>query len=173
MFERLEKENRSNDIRSGSHESVRFWSRIWYQPVIHNGEEKWLKKVERQLRGTVKQRNIAINSDKLKKQLRRVKNWKAPRPDGLQGYWVNTFSSCDERIAARLHLRLERNETILIKAVKVMKDREKGNGVSSFRPITCFFLMWKIFTRILRDEMYDHVESERLLPEEQKECQRK
>ena len=38
-------ENRSNDIRLGSQESLRFWSGIWDQPVIHNDAVKWLKKV--------------------------------------------------------------------------------------------------------------------------------
>ena len=70
LFERLEKENTSNDVRPGTQKSVRFWSRIWVQPVTHNDEVKWLKKVERQLRGTTKQENITITTDKLKKQLR-------------------------------------------------------------------------------------------------------
>ena len=60
-----------------------------------------------------------------------------------------------------------------IKTVLIMKDREKGNDVTNFRPITCLPLMWKIFTGILSDELYDHLESKRLLPEEQKGCQRK
>lgn len=41
----IEMENRSNDIRLGSQESLRFWSGIWDQPVIHNDAVKWLKKV--------------------------------------------------------------------------------------------------------------------------------
>ena len=41
----MEMENRSNDIRLGSQESLRFWSGIWDQPVIHNDAVKWLKKV--------------------------------------------------------------------------------------------------------------------------------
>ena len=59
------------------------------------------------------------------------------------------------------------------KTVLIMKDREKSNDVTNFRPITCLPLMWKIFTGIISDELYYHVESERLLPEEQKGCQRK
>ena len=41
----MEMENRSNDIRLGSQESLRFWSGTWDQPVIHNDAVKWLKKV--------------------------------------------------------------------------------------------------------------------------------
>ena len=46
LFERLEMENRSNDIRLGSQESLTSWSGIWDQPVIHNDAAKWLKKLE-------------------------------------------------------------------------------------------------------------------------------
>ena len=49
-----------------------------------------------------------------------------------------------------------------------MKDREKGNDVTNYKPITCLSLTWKIFTGIPIDELYDYLESERLLPEEQK-----
>ena len=55
FFERLQKENRSNDIRPGSQESVRFWSGIWDQPVTYNDKAKWLEKVGKQVRGTAKQ----------------------------------------------------------------------------------------------------------------------
>ena len=74
---------------------------IWNQPVTHNDEAKQLKKVEKQLRGAAKQENITITTDKFKKQLQQVKNWKAPGPNGLQEYWIKTFTSCHhERTAA-------------------------------------------------------------------------
>ena len=107
FFERLGKENRSNDIRPGRQESVRLWSGIWDQPVAHNDEAKGLKKIERQLKKTAKQENITIITDKLKKQLRTLKNWKAPGPDRLQRYWIKTFTSCRERIATHLQLLRE------------------------------------------------------------------
>ena len=72
----------------------------------------------------------------------------------------------------QLQLCLEMSETpdwlTTGKKVQIMKDREKGNDVTNFRTITCLSLMWKIFIGILSDELYDHLESERLLPDEQK-----
>ena len=131
-----------------------------------------VKKVERQLRGTVKQENITISTDKLKKQLQRVKNWKAPGPDELLGCWIKTFISCHNRMAAQLQLCFEMNEIpnwlTTGKTVLITKDREKGNDVTNFRPKICVRLMWKIFTRLLSKERFDHQENERLLPEEQK-----
>ena len=131
-----------------------------------------VKKVERQLRGTVKQENITISTDKLKKHLQRVKNWKAPGPDGLLGCWIKTFISCHSRMTAQIQLCFEMNEIpnwlTTGKTVLISKDREKRNDVTNFRPITCVRLMWKIFTRLLSKERCDHQENERLLPEEQK-----
>ena len=147
LFERLEKENRSNDIRPGSQESLRFWSGIWDQTVTHNDEGKWLKGRE----------TINRNSKSRKHQLQRVKNWKAPGPDGLQGYQIKTFTSCHERIATQLQLSLEMNETpnwlTTGKTILIMKDWEKGNDVTNLRPTTCFPLMWKIGFRRTKDQL--------------------
>ena len=90
-FKQTRRSCRSNDIKPGSQESVRCRSEICDQPVTHNDETKWLRKVERQLRGTVKQESISITNDKEEKKLRRVKNWKAPGTDGPPGYCINIF----------------------------------------------------------------------------------
>ena len=50
----------------------------------------------------------------------------------------------------------------------ITKDREKGSDVTNFRPISCLPLMWNEFTVILIDKLYDHLQSEMFLPEEQK-----
>ena len=41
-----------------------------------------------------------------------------------------------------------------------------------YRPITCLPLMWKLFTGIMSDEIYKHLETNKALPEEQKGCRR-
>ena len=177
LFQRLEKEDRNSEVRPGSEESVRFWSGIWDQPVTHNEEAQWLKKVEEQMRGGRKQEDIRITTEKLKQQIRKMKNWKAPGPDGLQGYWIKGFTTCHERIATALQLCLEINETpewlTSGRTALIMKDKEKGNDVTNYRPITCLPLMWKLFTGVLSNELYDHLERERILPDEQKGCRRK
>lgn len=56
---------------------------------------------------------------------------------------------------------------IIGKTVSIMKDREKGN-VTHLRSITSLPLMWKIFNGILRNKLYDHLESETLRGWEQR-----
>ena len=49
----------------------------------------------------------------------------------------------------------------------LQKDKSKGNVESNYRPITCL-PMWKLLTGVIADQMYAHLDQEKLLPEEQK-----
>ena len=53
-----------------------------------------------------------------------------------------------------------------------MKEKDKGNTVTNFRPITCLPLMWKMLTGIIAEEMYKHMAEKNLLPNEQKGCRK-
>ena len=50
----------------------------------------------------------------------------------------------------------------------LQKDKSKGNVASNYRPITSLPLMWKLLTGIIADQIYAHLDQEKLLPEEQK-----
>ena len=58
------------------------------------------------------------------------------------------------------------------RAVLLLKDKSKGNEVSTYRPITYLPLMCKLFTSIVADEIYNHLKENDLSPEEQKGCRR-
>ena len=45
---------------------------------------------------------------------------------------------------------------ITSRTVLIMKDGEKGNDVTNFRPVTYLPLMWNIFIGIFLDELYGH-----------------
>ena len=50
----------------------------------------------------------------------------------------------------------------------LQKDNGKGNVTSIYRPITCLPLMQKLLTGVIADQIYEHLDQEKLLPEEQK-----
>ena len=54
----------------------------------------------------------------------------------------------------------------------LQKDKSKGNIASNYRPITCLPLMWKLLTGLIADQIYAHLDHEKLLPEEQKGCRK-
>ena len=123
-----------------------------------------------------KQEKIDITTGSSKKRLGRMPNWKSPGPDLFQGFWLNNFSSLHERV--RLQLKecldsgfvpswLTRGRNSLLQ-----KDKSKSNVASNYRPITCLPLMWKLLTGVIADQIYAHLDQEKLLPEEQKGCRK-
>ena len=52
----------------------------------------------------------------------------------------------------------------------MQKDKSKGNIASNYRPITCLPLMWKLLSGVIADQIYEHLDQQKLLPEEQKGC---
>ena len=82
--------------------STRFKNNIWGKPVKHKEDPEWLRNVEEELTGLGVQDNIHIEVTKLKKQVRKMPNWKSPGPDGVQGYWIKNLSNLHGNIALQL-----------------------------------------------------------------------
>ena len=103
-------------------------------------------------------------------------NWKSPGPDLVQGFQLKNFSSLHERVKLQLKEWLDsgfvpswltRGRTSLLQ-----KNKSKGNVASNYRAITCLPLMWKLMTGVVADQIYVHIDQQKVLPEEQKEFQR-
>ena len=103
-------------------------------------------------------------------------NWNSPGPELLQGFQLTNFSSLHERVRLQLKERLDsgflpswltRGRTSLLQ-----RDNSKGNVASNYRPITCLPLIWKLLTGVIADQIYAHLDQEKLLPEEQKGCRK-
>ena len=90
LFDELYGKERET-VLPDTEESTRFWSNIWGKPVKNKENPEWLKNVEGALTGLGVQDNIHIEVTKLKKQVRKMPNWKSPGPDGVQGYWDKEF----------------------------------------------------------------------------------
>ena len=62
-------------------------------------------------------------------------NWKGPGPDGIQGYWLRSFTSIHEKIASSFDdcLRLYNIPEWLVegRTVLIMKDSSIGPEVSN------------------------------------------
>ena len=175
FYDELDKEGSQNKTIPDAEESKKFWGDIWGKEVTHNGNAEWIEIVDKDM-NVRQQEDVKITREKIKKRICRIPNWKAPGPDGVQGYWVKGFKSLHDRIADQLDECLKdgkipkwmtKGYTVLL-----MKDEKKGGEVSNYSPITCLPLMWKLFTGIMSDEIYKHLETNKALPEEQKGCRR-
>ena len=103
-------------------------------------------------------------------------HWKASGKDGVQGYWIKNLGSLYNGLLFR-RTSLMRDGSLPAWMTHGhtglgQKDPRGSNAVESYRPITCLPLMWKLLTKVIDEEMYDYLEQEKLLPEEQKGFQR-
>ena len=89
-----------------------------------------------------------------------------------KGFWLKNFRSMHGRMLIQLNECLNKgnvpNWMTKGRTVLIMKDKDEGNVASNYRP-----LMWKLLTGIIAEEMYNFLEREELLPEEQKGCRKK
>ena len=59
------------------------------------------------------------------------------------------------------------------RTVLIQKDGRKRNANGNYRLITFLNLIWKLLSGIINEKVYDHLNQQNLLPEEQKGCRRK
>ena len=94
-------------------------------------------------------------------------NWKSPGPDLVQEVRLKNFGSFHERV--RLQLKecldsgfvpsfLTRRRTSLLQ-----NDKSKGDVASNYKPVTCLPLMWKLLAGVIADQIYAHLDQEKLL----------
>ena len=119
----------------------------WSEAVDHNRDAKWLKYLQGEANVT-KQEKVDITKESLKKILGRMPSWKSPGQDLVQGFWLKNFNSLHVRVRSQLKecsdsgfvpSWLTKGRTALLQ-----KDKSKGNIASSYRPITCLPLTWKL-----------------------------
>ena len=128
----------------------------------HNREAKWLKSLQSEVNVTKQAK------ENLKKILGRMPNWKSLGPDLVQWFWLKNFSGLHGTVRSQFKecfdsdfvpSWLTEGRTALL---------WKGNIASNYRPITCLPLMWKLFSGVIADQIYGHLDLQTLLSEEQK-----
>ena len=71
-----------NRIRSNAEECTEFWGNIWGARKEHNREAEWLKDLKRKRVNERPQERVSISVEKIRRQCRKIPNWKAPGRDG-------------------------------------------------------------------------------------------
>ena len=163
-------------VMPDAEKSVRFWSGIWDNDIQHNRRAEWLDEVRKEVKG-MSQKNV-ITAEMMRNKVRKLTNWKAPGPDGVQGYWLKNLPSLHDRIVGHMNDMINSTKNIpdwLTKGRTVVcqKDSQTGNAVDNFRPISCLPLMWNLMTGIISDVLYEFIVESDYLPLEQKGCKKK
>ena len=148
---------RLNDVPNAE-ECRKFWSDTSGVRKVHN-RGRMVERSEERQRERDRER-MSISVEKIRKQCRKIPNWKAPRRDSVQGYWIKNLSSLHEHVSSQMNkILMEENDlpewmthghTVLCQ-----KDPQKGNTADNCRPITCLPLICKLLTGVRVEEMYN------------------
>lgn len=157
-------------------EAKEFWSKIWSVEGRFNEEAGWLEDVSGKFDRVEDQGDVTITASEVKKAISRMANWKAPGPDGVRGFWFKKFTALHPFLVESLDYCLVEGNVpdwmVKGRTVLIQKDPAKGSVAGNYRPIACLPLMWKLLTGIFAGQIYKHLESNGLLPEEQKGCRK-
>ena len=175
LFQELGGKRKKGDSPNAE-EAKKFWYDIWSEEGVYNENAAWLKDIEASFSRVEQQEEIEIDIDDVERGIRRMKNWKAPGPDGVQGFWFKKFSSVRLLLMKSLNKCLTDEEVpewmVKGRTVLIQKDPAKGSVAGNYRPITCLPLMWKLLTGIFSGKMYEHLNTNGLLFDEQKGCRK-
>ena len=150
-----------NEIQSEKEGTIEFWKDIWSKPTWHNENAEWLHNLKEEIK-LERENDVVITREMLEKVVNKMPNWKSPGPDLVQGFWLKRFTNLHERITLQLNecLREGKVPTWMTKGrtVLIVKDPQKGRVPSSYRPIACLAMWWKLLTGILAGEIYSFME---------------
>ena len=177
LYKELNGDSQDNSVAPNKDEATAFWSGIWSNPVTHNRDADWLSDSRNRLRRVERQQDVVIGVADVKGGIRRMTNWKAPGPDGVQGFWFKKFTSVHVAIAEGLQDCLQSGDVpewmTVGRTSLFMKDPVKGPVADNYRPIACLPMMWKLLTGIFSEKIYEHLDVNKLLPDQQKGCRKR
>ena len=174
FYQLLDQKEPSKACTLNTEEAKNFWKEIWENTSKHNGQAAWIDKVKEEYNNTTLQTELCLSEAMVEKAIAKMAPWKAPGPDMVQSFWLKRFKSLGKRIAWQLNDCLSNGKSpewmTSGRTVLIMKDINKGNSPSNYRPITCLPIMWKVFTSILSTAVYHHVNANGLSMWKQKGC---
>ena len=91
----------------GAQEGKTYWTDIWGQQI------------KKDINGKNKQARVKVSWEQLKKILKKILNWKASGPDGVQGFWLKNFTSLHKN-----HSEWLKEEQYLYKKVNQRKMKQ-------------------------------------------------
>ena len=157
-------------------ESLDLWRSLWSESVEHNRDASWMEEIRSKFDRVRQMDDVVVSIAVVKAGIKRMKNWKAPGPDGVRGFWFKKLLSLHECLTEALQVCLSNGEVpgwmVKGRTVLIQKDPAKGTVAGNYRPIACLPLMWKLLTGIFAEQIYDHLLVNDLLPEEQKGCRK-
>ncbi|XP_028158192.1 uncharacterized protein LOC114351251 [Ostrinia furnacalis] len=154
-----------------------FWSEIWEEPKDHNDKAEWIEAEYERNEHIQPMPFEFIPIDTFQDVIRRLHNWKAPGSDKIHNFWYKKLTFIHPFLHNHLNEYIKNPETIpdyIMTGTTYMipKDSTDTTNPAKYRPITCLQTIYKILNSCLTNVMYEHIENNQILAEQQKGCRK-
>ncbi|XP_060519856.1 uncharacterized protein LOC132698038 [Cylas formicarius] len=166
----------NEDLKITPQELENFWAPIYTNKDEHNQQATWLSEISSTIANPMEYSRITETD--VKAAIYRTANWKAAGPDKIQNFWWKRLWVTHAYLAEHFSKIVSDPELLpsfFTTAIThlIPKDTTKINDPSKYRPIACLPTIYKILTACISNKIYNHLDRNSLIAEEQKGCIRK
>ncbi|KAL1448253.1 hypothetical protein WDU94_000033 [Cyamophila willieti] len=148
-----------------------FWNELWGHENVHKQDAAWIQEEETRMENLCMMRSTKVTTMDVTHAAKYLKSWKSPGPDQVQNYWFKMFSNCHPVLAKQFQGCLEQPHTFPEKFTKgityMVPKNQNTHEPGSFRPITCLPTIYKLLSSIIKTKIYNHVNENHVLAQEQ------
>ena len=153
-----------------------FWRPLFEEPKDHK-EGEWIEEIIQQNSDKPEMDMFEIDQDDITFKLKTFANFKKPGVDKIPNFWLKQLSCFHSYYVTIFNQILNENTETPIwfttgKTSLLPKTTETTNP-RKYRPICCLPTSYKLLTGIISDKIYEHLDNNQMLEEEQKGCRRR
>ena len=138
-----------------------FWTTTLSTPTQHNRSATWLKSEKLTRRDKPPDTWVDITTEDLQKNLKKLRNWKAPGLDKVQNFWIKKLHALHSPMVKALNHICHHPESMPLWMTEgtttLIYKKGEESLPKNYRPITCLPTTFKLLTLLLSNKIYDHI----------------
>jgi len=131
-------------------EAETYWKSLWGEEAQHNKRAEWIREQKRKVSYMAW---MPIQIKEITSYLSKAHNWKSPRSDQIQYYWLKAFPATHRHITKNFNAIIEEpekaTEWLTTGITYLITKSGDSKEVRNYRPITCLTTMYKTLTGII------------------------
>ncbi|KAG0435826.1 Retrovirus-related Pol polyprotein from type-2 retrotransposable element R2DM, partial [Dictyocoela muelleri] len=148
-------------------EVFNYWTNILSKPVENKAK---LNKLDEYYKikndEIIESEKITIYQEELDTIISKLSIWKAAGPDGIFNFWIKNITALHMPLLTLFISFMENPEKIphsFFHGRTILLPKEDGSSPDKLRPITCQSNIYKIYTRLLKNRLLNHIQNNNII----------